>query len=167
MTAVPGVDVEPPLALLAELTHRCPLRCPYCSNPLELSRASGELDTATWGRVFDEAAALGVLQVHFSGGEPLARRDLVEHAVYLAAERGEELAERFLSQAEASCALLLDQPEIGSPLVVRDPALVGIRKWPVKDFESFLIFYVPHERGVTIVRVLYGRRDWWQLLEVI
>jgi pyrroloquinoline quinone biosynthesis protein E len=70
--------VAPPLALLAELTHRCPLRCPYCSNPMALERASGELDTATWRRVFEEAAALGVLQVHFSGGEPLARRDLVE-----------------------------------------------------------------------------------------
>ena len=69
---------EPPLALLAELTHRCPLRCPYCSNPLELARASGELDTAMWSRVLNEAAALGVLQVHFSGGEPLVRRDLVE-----------------------------------------------------------------------------------------
>jgi toxin ParE1/3/4 len=84
-----------------------------------------------------------------------ARRDLVEHAVYLTAEGGEELAGRFLSQAEASCALLLDQPELGSPLVVRDPALISIRKWPVKDFESFLIFYVPHKRGVTIVRVLH------------
>jgi pyrroloquinoline quinone biosynthesis protein E len=73
-----GVEVEPPLALLAELTHRCPLRCPYCSNPLELARASGELDAASWSRVFNEAAALGVLQVHFSGGEPLARRDLVD-----------------------------------------------------------------------------------------
>jgi pyrroloquinoline quinone biosynthesis protein E len=72
------VIVEPPLALLAELTHRCPLRCPYCSNPLDLQRASAELDTATWRRVFAEAAALGVLQVHFSGGEPLVRRDLVE-----------------------------------------------------------------------------------------
>jgi PqqA peptide cyclase len=70
--------IEPPLALLAELTHRCPLRCPYCSNPLELARASDELDTASWSRVFTEAAALGVLQVHFSGGEPLVRRDLVE-----------------------------------------------------------------------------------------
>jgi pyrroloquinoline quinone biosynthesis protein E len=70
--------LEPPLALLAELTHRCPLRCPYCSNPLELARASAELDTGSWSRVFGEAAALGVLQVHFSGGEPLVRRDLVE-----------------------------------------------------------------------------------------
>ena len=78
MRSLKGANIEPPLALLAELTHRCPLRCPYCSNPLELSRASAELDTATWSRVFDEAAALGVLQVHFSGGEPLVRRDLVE-----------------------------------------------------------------------------------------
>jgi pyrroloquinoline quinone biosynthesis protein E len=66
------------MALLAELTHRCPLACPYCSNPLELERASAELDTVTWKRVLDEAAALGVLQVHFSGGEPTARRDLPE-----------------------------------------------------------------------------------------
>jgi pyrroloquinoline quinone biosynthesis protein E len=68
---------DPPLALLAELTHRCPLGCPYCSNPLALERSSAELDTGTWRRVLDEAAELGVLQVHFSGGEPLARRDLV------------------------------------------------------------------------------------------
>jgi len=68
----------PPMGLLAELTHRCPLQCPYCSNPLELERAAGELDTATWLRVLDEAADLGVLQVHFSGGEPTARRDLPE-----------------------------------------------------------------------------------------
>src|SRR5579872_4865762 len=68
----------PPLALLAELSHRCPLRCPYCSNPLELERASAELDTASWQRVLSEAAALGVLQVHFSGGEPLVRRDLAD-----------------------------------------------------------------------------------------
>jgi pyrroloquinoline quinone biosynthesis protein E len=78
VTSTCGAKIEPPLALLAELTHRCPLRCPYCSNPLELARASAELDTASWSRVFTEAAALGVLQVHFSGGEPLVRRDLVE-----------------------------------------------------------------------------------------
>src|SRR5262245_24343151 len=65
-----------PLSLLAEVTYRCPLQCPYCSNPLELSRFRQELDTATWQRVLGEAAALGVVQVHFSGGEPLVRRDL-------------------------------------------------------------------------------------------
>jgi PqqA peptide cyclase len=69
-----------PLGLLAELTHRCPLGCPYCSNPLALDRREDELDTATWARVFIEAAGLGVLQVHLSGGEPGARRDLVEIA---------------------------------------------------------------------------------------
>src|SRR5262245_39337483 len=67
-----------PLALLAELTYRCPLKCPYCSNPLELHRYRRELDTATWRRVLSEAADLGVVQVHFSGGEPLVRRDLAE-----------------------------------------------------------------------------------------
>jgi pyrroloquinoline quinone biosynthesis protein E len=66
-----------PLGLLAELTHRCPLGCPYCSNPLALDPRKDELDAATWARVFREAAALGVLQVHLSGGEPAARRDLV------------------------------------------------------------------------------------------
>src|SRR5690348_9744322 len=68
--------IHPPLALLAELTHRCPLRCPYCSNPLALERAADELETEEWCRVLAEAAGLGVLQVHFSGGEPMARRDL-------------------------------------------------------------------------------------------
>ena len=67
---------DPPLALLAELTHRCPLKCPYCYNPIALDRASGEIDTDAWCRVLDEAAELGILQVHFSGGEPTARRDL-------------------------------------------------------------------------------------------
>jgi pyrroloquinoline quinone biosynthesis protein E len=65
-----------PLAILAELTHRCPLQCPYCSNPLALEAASAELTTAQWQAVIAEAADLGVLQIHFSGGEPTARRDL-------------------------------------------------------------------------------------------
>jgi len=66
----------PPAALIAELTHRCPLSCAYCSNPLELERTGAELATADWLRILEEAAALGVLHVHFTGGEPLARRDL-------------------------------------------------------------------------------------------
>lgn len=75
--------IEPPLAMLAELTHRCPLQCPYCSNPMALEKAGRELDTETWCRVLTEASELGVLQVHFSGGEPTVRRDLevlVRHA---------------------------------------------------------------------------------------
>jgi pyrroloquinoline quinone biosynthesis protein E len=69
--------IPAPLGLLAELTHRCPLSCPYCSNPLDLERRSAELDTATWLRVFEEAAELGVLQLHLSGGEPASLPDLV------------------------------------------------------------------------------------------
>lgn len=67
-----------PLGMLAELTHRCPLGCPYCSNPLALDGRDDELDTATWAAVLEQAGALGVLQVHLSGGEPAARRDLVD-----------------------------------------------------------------------------------------
>jgi PqqA peptide cyclase len=81
------VTAPPPLALLAEITHRCPMRCVYCSNPLALEMASRELETGTWCRVLDEAAALGVLQVHFSGGEPTARKDL-ERLVAHATDRG-------------------------------------------------------------------------------
>jgi pyrroloquinoline-quinone synthase len=68
---------NPPMAMLAELTHRCPLSCPYCSNPVELSRKDSELSTDAWIATFREAAALGVLHVHLSGGEPASRPDLV------------------------------------------------------------------------------------------
>ncbi|HWL81264.1 MAG TPA: pyrroloquinoline quinone biosynthesis protein PqqE [Roseomonas sp.] len=81
MSAIP-----PPMGLLAELTHRCPLGCPYCSNPVALEKRGDELDTATWQRVMREAAALGVLQLHLSGGEPAARRDLEEILATAAAE---------------------------------------------------------------------------------
>ena len=67
-----------PLALIAELTHRCPLHCVYCSNPLEMQKGGSELTTAEWLRVFQEAARLGSLHAHFTGGEPLARADLIE-----------------------------------------------------------------------------------------
>ncbi len=67
-----------PLALVAELTHRCPLHCVYCSNPLELQARASELPTEAWSRVFKEAAEAGVLQTDFTGGEPLARPDIVE-----------------------------------------------------------------------------------------
>ena len=67
-----------PLALIAELTHRCPLHCVYCSNPLELTARSTELPTDTWSSVFQQAAQLGVLQADFTGGEPLARTDILD-----------------------------------------------------------------------------------------
>ncbi|MBB4686918.1 pyrroloquinoline quinone biosynthesis protein PqqE [Amycolatopsis jiangsuensis] len=65
-----------PYGLLAEVTHQCPLHCVYCSNPLELMGRQDELATEDWVRVIGEAAELGVVQVHFSGGEPLVRGDL-------------------------------------------------------------------------------------------
>jgi pyrroloquinoline quinone biosynthesis protein E len=68
--------INPPMAMLAELTHRCPLSCPYCSNPLELTARETELTTGQWADVFRQAAAIGVLQLHLSGGEPASRRDL-------------------------------------------------------------------------------------------
>jgi pyrroloquinoline quinone biosynthesis protein E len=71
-------ELSNPLALIAELTHRCPLHCVYCSNPLEMQSRSNELSTETWARVFEEAAAAGVLQADFTGGEPLARTDIIE-----------------------------------------------------------------------------------------
>jgi len=67
-----------PLALIAEVTHRCPLHCVYCSNPMQLTAASNELSTKEWISVFRQAGKLGMLHAHFTGGEPLARTDLTE-----------------------------------------------------------------------------------------
>ena len=67
-----------PLALIAEITHRCPLHCVYCSNPLQMAAAKSELSTEEWLRVFRQAGELGVLHLHLTGGEPLARADLTE-----------------------------------------------------------------------------------------
>ncbi len=67
-----------PLALIAEVTHRCPLHCVYCSNPLQLIATNAELSTEEWIRVFGEASRLGVLHLHLTGGEPAARTDLQE-----------------------------------------------------------------------------------------
>ena len=95
-----------------------------------------------------------------------ARRDLVEHFVYLADNAGLVTAERFLTQAEASFNVLANQPMIGAPLTLKHPDLAGLRKWRVEDFDNFLIFYLPHPDGVSIVRVLYAARDWWSLLGI-
>lgn len=70
--------IKPPLWLLAELTYRCPLQCPYCSNPVDFALRQEELTTAQWISVFEQARALGAAQIGFSGGEPLVRQDLPE-----------------------------------------------------------------------------------------
>ena len=110
--------VAPPVALLAELTHRCPLGCPYCSNPLALDARADELDTSGRARVFSQAAALGVLHAHLSGGEPAARHDLalivahcakvglytnlITSGIGLTQDRIKELADAGLDHAQLS-----------------------------------------------------------------
>ena len=70
--------VSNPLALIAEVTHRCPLHCVYCSNPMQLAKTNEELSTEQWISVFQQSGKLGMLHAHFTGGEPLARPDLTE-----------------------------------------------------------------------------------------
>ena len=93
-----------------------------------------------------------------------ARRDLVEHFVYLAEEAGLDVVERFLANAEASFNDLAQQPKMGAPLTLKHPDLANVRKWRIKGFDNHLVFYEPRSDGVSIVRVLHATRDWWQLL---
>ena len=93
-----------------------------------------------------------------------ARRDLVEHFVYLAENASLDTAERFLSLAEATFEDLARQPGVGAPLNLKQPDLANIRKWRVKDFDNHLVFYEPRPDGVSIVRVLHAASDWWALL---
>src|SRR5919205_2231942 len=72
----PMSDEARPYTLVAELTYRCPLRCTYCSNPLDYAQHKDALTTEDWLRVFREAEALGVVQLNLTGGEPLLRNDL-------------------------------------------------------------------------------------------
>ena len=93
-----------------------------------------------------------------------AKRDLVEHFVYLAENASIDVADRFLACAESSFMDLARQPLMGSPLTLKDPDLPNIRKWRVKDFDNHLVFYEPRPDGVSIVRVLHTASDWWSLL---
>ena len=70
--------ITPPRWLLAELTYACPLQCPYCSNPIDYTKHQAELDTEDWKRVLTQARKMGAVQLGFSGGEPLTRKDLPE-----------------------------------------------------------------------------------------
>jgi pyrroloquinoline quinone biosynthesis protein E len=70
------VQAPRPYTLIAELTYRCALHCPYCSNPLQYASDTSELTTDDWLRVFGQAEGIGVVQLHLTGGEPLARKDL-------------------------------------------------------------------------------------------
>ena len=78
MSQAPQSQVGPPLWLLAEVTYRCPLQCPYCSNPLDFAHTEQELTTEQWVSVLRQGRAMGAAQLGFSGGEPLVRQDLPE-----------------------------------------------------------------------------------------
>jgi PqqA peptide cyclase len=77
-TASTANSIPGPLSLVAEVTHRCPLHCVYCSNPLQMQSSEGELRTEEWVRVFQQASTLGALHLHLTGGEPLARHDIAD-----------------------------------------------------------------------------------------
>jgi PqqA peptide cyclase len=145
--------VDRPLGLLAELTYRCPLHCPYCSNPLELAAHRDELTTGEWLRVLTEARELGVLQLHASGGEPLLRRDLVEivaaahdlglytnlvtSALGLSRSKAEQLLAAGLDHVQVS--IQADEPAVsdriaGTPSFRRKVEAMGVVKelgWPL------------------------------------
>ena len=95
-----------------------------------------------------------------------ARRDLIAHAVHLAENAGEGIAERFLDETEATFEALAVQPTMGAPLTLRCPELAGLRKWRIDGFDNPLIFYLPRPDGVSIVRVLHVARDWWNLMGI-
>lgn len=142
-----------PFGMLAELTYACPLHCPYCSNPLNLADYREELTMAEWQRVLTEARALGVLQLHLSGGEPLQRRDLVElvasahdlglytnlitSAIGLSPRRAEQLKAAGLDHVQIS--IQADEPALsdqvaGTPSYGRKVAAMRLVKelgWPL------------------------------------
>lgn len=141
MTA-PVESTEPaprPYTLIAELTYRCPLHCPYCSNPVDYARDMGELRTEEWLRVFAEAEARGVVQLHLTGGEPLARSDLpalvegarkldlftnlITSAIPLTRERLSELKDRGLDAVQIS---------VQNVTAERSDAIAGTRSFAEK-----------------------------------
>ena len=95
-----------------------------------------------------------------------ARADLIGHFVYLAEQASEATANRFLDRADESFGFLGSQPEIGAPVPTQLPALSGVRKWRVKDFDRFLIFYVLIGGGIRVIRVLHAAQDWWSLFDM-
>src|SRR5262245_40791102 len=135
-----------PTTLLAEVTHRCPLHCPYCSNPLALVGAEAELTTDDWKRVFSEARELGVLQLGLSGGEPLVRKDLeaiaahahalglyttlVTSGVGLTRPRAEALREAGLDHVQIS----IQDSDIGMA-----DRMAGMRAVPQKEAAAALV----------------------------
>lgn len=147
-----------PWALLAEVTHACPLHCPYCSNPLELVRRSAELGVAQWRRVFSEAAELGIVQAHISGGEPLLRRDL-EQIVAAAAAAGvyTQLVTSGVGLTAERLAALIEAGVDSIQLSVQDARgpgsdlIAGRISYPAKQQAAALIRCTELPFGVNVV----------------
>lgn len=140
---------EPPApwALLAEVTHACPLHCPYCSNPLELVRRGAELGTEEWARVLGEAAGLGVVQAHISGGEPLLRPDL--HEIVAAAHGAGIYTQLVTSGVDLTAArlgALADAGLNGVQLSVQDADAAG------SDRIAGRVSYADKERAAAVIR---------------
>lgn len=96
-----------------------------------------------------------------------AKRDLIQHYLYLVENAGLETADKFLRQVEETFSDLARHPAMGAIVPLSRARMAGIRKWQVKGFENFLIFYVPHQDRVSIIRVLYAAQDWWNLLGLL
>ncbi|WP_067462244.1 pyrroloquinoline quinone biosynthesis protein PqqE [Actinomadura macra] len=146
-TGRPAEALPAPWALLAEVTHACPLHCPYCSNPLELVRKSAELSTDDWARVFAEAADLGVVQSHVSGGEPLLRPDLPE--IVAAAHRAGVYTQLVTSGVGLTAARLDGLADAGLnsvQLSVQDAGRVG------SDLIAGSASYTAKERAAEVIR---------------
>jgi len=94
----------------------------------------------------------------------IAENDLVDCYIYLAENVSLAMADQFLKNAEASFNELALNPLMGSPLILQNPMFSGMRKWRVKQFINILIFYMPRNDGVSIVRVIHGSQNWWKLL---
>lgn len=149
---------DPPWALLAELTHGCPLRCGYCSNPLELVRRSEELTAEQWAGVFRQGADLGVVQTHLSGGEPLLRRDLAD-IVAAAGTAGlyTQLVTSGLGLGERRLAALVDAGLRSVQLSVQhaDPVaserIAGVRSFAAKERAARVIRAAGVPFGLNVV----------------
>jgi toxin ParE1/3/4 len=97
---------------------------------------------------------------------PQAYRDLIDIASHIA-EDSLEASDRFLQAAEATFRCLAETPEIGSLCPFKNPPAADIRVWPVRRFNSHLIFYRPESNGIYVVRVIHGARDWQRLFESV
>jgi toxin ParE1/3/4 len=97
---------------------------------------------------------------------PAAREDILrQYRYYLIEKDAEAAAERFLEAARTAMEYIFRRPGVGSPRSFQNPALKGLRSWPVKGFAVIRIYYLASEDEVRVIRVLHGKRDVGRLLE--